>query len=283
MSDDSSGKMINNNAEKDMDMDNVKEQMLEKIQDAELVLVGLGEDFDNFLEGMQDCSELTAFMERISEDRELHWLNSYVEAVYLRKYADERKKSAYQVLERLLADKNYFVISTCMDDYIYDTNINKEKIVTPCGGYQALQCEEGCEHTVYDVPQGLVESIYESITTGQDTQSMKVPVCPVCGKPMIFNNKRAGNYVEAGYLPQWQKYTGWLQGTVNKRLCVLELGVGMKYPNVIRWPFEKIVYFNQKACIFRVHSKLYQLTEEIKDKGYKIAEKPIDFLINRFV
>ena len=102
-------------------------------------------------------------------------------------------------------------------------------------------------------------------------------------KPMVYNNKKAENYVEAGYLTDWQNYTRWLQGTVNKKLCVLELGVGMKYPNVIRWPFEKIVYFNQKASMFRVHSKLCQLTEEIKDKAYKIEEKPIDFLINRFV
>ena len=82
---------------------------------------------------------------------------------------------------------------------------------------------------------------------------------------------------------QWEKYMKWLQGTVNRKLCVLELGVGMLYPTVIRWPFEKVVYFNQKSNIFRIHSKLYQLTEEIKDRGYKIEKKPMDFLINWFV
>ncbi len=84
-------------------------------------------------------------------------------------------------------------------------------------------------------------------------------------------------------MEQWNKYMRWLQGTVNKRLCVLELGVGMQYPTVIRWPFERVTFINEKSSMFRIHSKLYHLTEEIKDRGYKIQEKPIDFLINWFV
>ena len=89
--------------------------------------------------------------------------------------------------------------------------------------------------------------------------------------------------MEEGYLEQWNKYMRWLQGTVNKRLCVLELGVGMQYPTVIRWPFERVTFINEKSSMFRIHSKLYHLTEEIKGRGYKIQEKPIDFLINWFV
>ena len=100
---------------------------------------------------------------------------------------------------------------------------------------------------------------------------------------LIFNNILSEGYVEEEYLEQWEKYMKWLQGTVNRKLCVLELGVGMLYPTVIRWPFEKVVYFNQKSNIFRIHSKLYQLTEEIKDRGYKNRKKPMDFLINWFV
>ena len=89
--------------------------------------------------------------------------------------------------------------------------------------------------------------------------------------------------MEEGYSQQWQHYMEWLQRTLNRRLCVLELGVGMAYPTVIRWPFEKIVFLNQKSNLFRVHSKLYYLTEEIQGRGYSLEEKPIDFLINRFV
>ena len=81
-----------------------------------------------------------------------------------------------------------------------------------------------------------------------------------------------------GYLDQWNVYTKWLQGTMNRGLCVLELGVGMNYPGVIRFPFEKMVYYNQKAFLYRVHSRLYQLGAKIADRGRGIAENPVDFL-----
>ena len=105
-----------------------------------------------------------------------------------------------------------------------------------------------------------------------------MPVCPCCGQPLVFNNVLAENYQENGYLPQWNQYTKWLQGTLNRKLTVFELGVGMKYPTVIRWPFEKTVFFNKKAVMYRVHDRLYQITEELKDKAYCICQNPLDFV-----
>ena len=75
-------------------------------------------------------------------------------------------------------------------------------------------------------------------------------------------------------------YTKWLQGTVNRKLVVLELGVGMKFPGVIRFPFEKVAYFNQKAKFYRIHKNLYHLTEELASKGVGIADNAIDWLQN---
>ena len=74
----------------------------------------------------------------------------------------------------------------------------------------------------------------------------------------------------------------WLQGTLNHKICIIELGVGMKYPSVIRWPFEKTAFFNNKAFFFRIHKKLYHLTEELNAKGRAVAQNPIEFLTNSF-
>jgi hypothetical protein len=62
------------------------------------------------------------------------------------------------------------------------------------------------------------------------------------------------------------------------KLCILELGVGFQYPQVIRWPFEKITYFNQKATLIHVHSKLPQIAEEIGMRGISIGMTPLEFL-----
>ena len=78
--------------------------------------------------------------------------------------------------------------------------------------------------------------------------------------------------------PMWDKYTKWLQGTLNRNVLKLELGVGLKYPGVIRFPFEKAAYFNKKADFIRVHGRLYQMTEELGDKGISIAQNAVAFL-----
>ena len=85
-------------------------------------------------------------------------------------------------------------------------------------------------------------------------------------------------YDESMYLPQWEVYTKWLQNTLNHKLCILELGVGFAYPSVIRFPFEKIAYFNQKARLVRVHSEFAQLTPEIRERSLSVTMSPIKLL-----
>lgn len=81
----------------------------------------------------------------------------------------------------------------------------------------------------------------------------------------------------AGYEEaDWQRYMKWLQGILNKKLCILELGAGMEAPQVIRFAFEKVTFFNQKAYLYRVHSRFPQLTEELKGRGCSVAMHPAD-------
>jgi hypothetical protein len=102
--------------------------------------------------------------------------------------------------------------------------------------------------------------------------------CPECGAPLHFHVKSEEGYLEEGYLMQWKSYNNWLSCTLGHKLCILELGVGFQYPQVIRWPFEKITYFNQKATLIRVHSNLPQIAEEIGTRGISVASTPFEFL-----
>ncbi len=266
-----------------MEKDNLRDIVLEQLKDSECVLVGIGEEFGESIGKWEESSAYSVFTERVSGETERQWMEPFAEGLYVRNAKGNKVTKAYKILEELLDGKNYFIVSVRTDDFIYDTVLKQENIVTPCGGYRYLQCPQGCNHMVCRREERLSEDIAGFLSGKGFPEDIKAPSCPVCGKIMVPNNIKAQNYVEEGYLELWNRYKKWLQGTVNKKLCVLELGVGMKYPSVIRWPFEKIVFFNQKSVFFRVHSKLFQLTEEIKDRGYKIEEKPIDFLINRFV
>ncbi len=170
------------------------EQIKEYVKDAELVLVGIGEEFSVEKEGRESVL------------------------------------AAYNHLADILKGKGYFLVTLQTDDLIYDSRLAKERIVAPCGSDAA-----------------------GNVVTNED-------------------------YDESIYLPQWEVYTKWLQNTLNHSLCALELGVGFQYPSVIRFPFEKVVYFNQKARLVRVHSKFAQLTPEIRERSVSICESPVKLL-----
>ena len=66
---------------------------------------------------------------------------------------------------------------------------------------------------------------------------------------------------------QWDFYNKWLSSSLAKKLVIVELGEDISHPNVIRWPFERIVMINQKAKMYRVHSTFYQIPKEIGDRA----------------
>ncbi len=94
------------------------------------------------------------------------------------------------------------------------------------------------------------------------------------------NTIQAEDYIEEGYLPQWNAYTYWLSATLNKRVLILELGVGFQTPTVIRWPFEKTASINNKAHLYRIHGSFSQLSETVKGKADSISENSLEFLRN---
>lgn len=265
--------------------DNITVRNLVKktVQDADMVLVGIGEEFGIPSGKMEESAEYAVFMEQTNGAGQFQWMVPFLGEIHKENGRSDQVMAAYQVLGEMIRDKNYFVVSTRTDDFIYDAGLREDRIVTPCGGYRFWQCAQGCGQKVYGREERLVREIRSCLDGNGNFAEVKQPLCPVCAGPMVPNNIMAPDYVEAGYLEAWGGYRKWLQGTVNRKLCVLELGVGMKYPGIIRWPFEKMVFFNEKSVFFRVHSKLCHLTEEIKDRGYKIKEKPVDFLTNGFV
>ncbi len=167
---------------------------------------------------------------------------------------------AYEALAGLLEGKDYFVVTTNTDALIYESSLNPGRIVAPCGNENWRQCSKACTKDIWE-PGEIPDDI-----------------CPHCGAPLTGNTREAGTYIEEGYLPQWQKYTRWLSMTMNRELLVLELGEGFKVPTVIRWPFEKTVFFNQKSRMYRVHETLSQVTEEIKERAVSVRDNSVQWI-----
>ena len=230
------------------------------INDSDMILVGIGESFQD------DFSSISI------DDKNISVVDEFKRNRYIAALDMDETIEAYNVLAKLLDGKNYFVVTLCDDDKIYKSNLREDRVVAPCGTYTRLQCEEVCSEDIYSV-----QDYIEQLENGEEL------FCPKCGKKQVMNRIFNRKYSEEGYLKQWQLYMKWLQGSVNRKLCVLELGVGMKYPSVIRWPFEKVAFINQKAKFIRVHDYLYQLTEDLKEKGISVQMSPVEFLRNEIV
>ncbi|MCH5281227.1 MAG: hypothetical protein J1E61_07115 [Lachnospiraceae bacterium] len=258
-----------------------KEVLKETVQEAELVLVGIGEEWGVSFEDMMKETSFSKAYSLLSSDEERERLVPYLQWDYYNAFHDETLKKAYENLHRLLDGKNYFMLSMNLDRYPDLSGFMKDRCVYPCGGYIHLQCDEGCSDTLLEA-DSLSKEVCKNMREARG-EKPDVICCPQCGKPMSFNNIMAQNYVEAGYLPAWNTYMKWLQGTVNKKLCLLELGVSLRIPSVIRWPFERTVFYNQKAKMFRIHHSLSQAAENIGDRCFSIEENSLKYMENLFV
>ena len=262
----------------------MEQKILEKLREAEMILVGIGEEFSPAVP--ESCRE-----------KELY---PYLQSKYYDTLPEDHEViRAYSELRSLIGAKPYFVVTMNTDDLIYRTGFEQDLIVAPCGSMQKLQCTEHiveageirdrilemsevkdtADHTDF-VPK---ETGLQTSEKCRECSSSEVirrnAVCPVCGAPLQFHTTETEGYLEQGYLPQWSRYTKWLSCTLNRRLCILELGVGFRYPRVVRFPFEKAAVYNQKATLVRVHSRLAQLPEELSQRGISVKKSPVQFLL----
>ncbi len=253
--------------------------LMEKISEAEFVLVGIGEEWEI---SEKDFAETKQFQKAVHKFGDGKQIIPFVKKVLIENNLVKNidlKNEFYQSLFRALENKNYFIVSLCTDGLIHKTGFLPDRIVEPCGNYRQLQCSHKCTTDLYEADSNLMKQIEAVMRDNFDEKGINMPVCPKCAYPLAFNTVSLGNdYLEEGYLEQWQIYTKWLQGTLNRKVCILELGAGMKFPTVIRWPFEKVTFFNKKASFFRVHSRLFQITEEIKERSCAIEASPKKFL-----
>ena len=261
-------------------------EFLEQLENAELVLVGLGEEFDGqFGEGK--CPEYDVLKERLAEADRLD-LIPLAQELY-RGEQESKIKEALNRLSGLLEKKNYFIVSTSLNPALGSTKWREGRIVRPCGDLLRIQCPAGCEGELKELDDKQLKELKDQWfelpdehKTGAELDklvSKHLGKCVNCGSSMIFNTIYADKYNEAGYLNDWQTYMTWLQGTIHKSVMILELGVSMKYPSVIRFPFEKVAFYNGKSVFYRVNEKLYHMTEELHDKGISIKENASDWLL----
>lgn len=257
------------------------EEFGEQLVQAEQVLVGLGEEFDAACQ-LKNVEEFVRGRQQLQDQGKSWLVPAWGEYCASRLGVDV----ARPVLEKLLSlldGKDYYLVSVSTHSAITSVFGDTDRLVMPCGSVQSKQCGHDCKGEIFSLEKedfAVLNAYFQKLWNGR-LEAEEVPGlgnCRKCGHTMVLNNVYADGYDENGYLGSWQRYTKWLQGTLNHRLFLLELGVSMGFPSVVRSPFEKIAAYNQKAFLYRVNENLYQLPQSLLVKGVGISKNAIDWL-----
>ncbi len=154
--------------------------------------------------------------------------------------------TVYENLLSLVKGKNYFVITTNVDHCFQKVGFDKERLFYTQGDYGLLQCSEACHNKTYDneelVRRMVAEQKDMKIPTGL------IPRCPVCGKPMTTNLRCDDKFVQDdGWEAAYKRYEQFVAEYKDKRILLLELGVGGNTPVIIKYPFWRIAMNNKEA------------------------------------
>lgn len=256
----------------------------EIIDAADKVLIGIGPEFEAGMAVLENTEIYKCFQEKLESEKPeadydwmyplmlMHSLSDIDTAVDL--------KSAYSKLHELVQNKDYFVLNMNMDSLAEMAGFDLEKMVSPCGTYNKLQCDERCEMSLYKAEpyiNGVCSQLRKKDIRISDILQEK---CDCCQGKVVPNTVNASKYNELGYARQWDNYQRWLMGTVNRNLVILELGTGIAYSEIIRTPFEKMVTYNKKSKLIRVGTGFPFLPEKLENRGFIIKENSVSYINN---
>lgn len=172
--------------------------------------------------------------------------------IYLERYAP-KALPLYQKLLKLLAGKNYFVLTTNVDHCFQKAGFPKEKLFYTQGDYGLFQCSTPCHQKTYD-NEAEIKAMVER-QKGMQIPTELIPKCPVCGKVMSMNLRSDDTFVEdEGWHEAEDRYELFLaENYEDKSIVYLELGVGENTPAIIRYPFMRLTGKNPKAIYIQAN------------------------------
>ena len=199
--------------------------------------------------------------------REEHW--GYV-ATFLNTTQNAPVREPYLDLDRLLAGKDFFILTTNQDTQFIKL-YPEEKVSEIQGDHRFFQCAKCCTDDTWDA----VEPVKEMIRAmGNDTYvpSEMSPRCPHCGGEAFPWVRGYGNFLQGEkYEGEYQKISDYILKNKDRKILFLELGVGRMTPMFIQEPFWNLTLSLSHARYIAVNNKYDFLPQQIENKGMTIV------------
>ena len=225
------------------------EQIAKELRQADQILVGIGGGFP----AAAGVEELPLNKKLGHKEYWPFWL-PYIKQQRLNKEVPE----LYKQLAALLQGKDYFIIDSNPDGFLYYSGLELARIYKAQGDMARMQCSKNCKNQTW-----IGKSYFEQMDRDPSYQ----PVCPYCGAPMVMNVYTGKGFCDEPYQEKNSAYFRFINGSIKEPLVVLELGVGYTMPELIRFPFEQIVMNHPNATLVRINTMHPLCVEENKHKA----------------
>ena len=264
--------------------DNI-EKLKEKFHTADAVVIGAGaglsaaagftysgERFEKYFSdfaakyGIQDMYSGGFYPFATPEEHWAYW-SRYI---FINRYQDT-PKPVYENLLKLVADKDYFVITTNVDHCFQKAGFDKKRLFYTQGDYGLFQCSEPCCQETFDNEDVIREMAEQQKDMKIPTELL--PVCPHCGKPLTMNLRSDDKFVEdEGWHRAAERYEDFLRTRAGQKILFLELGVGYNTPVIIKYPFWQMTVKNPNAIYACISQGQAICPAEIRHKSICIND-----------
>lgn len=189
----------------------------------------------------------------------------------------------YTKLHEIVKDRDYYVITSNADGMFIKSGFDPDRVFQAQGNYERLMCMKHCTGETWHAKPFIDTAIVNFDHEAFSVKDSAIPLCPNCGGAMTVAFRMREDYGE------WaERYQNWINGVMDKKMTVMELGVGFNTPGVIRHPFEYLVYSHNNVLFVRVNRSYQnyantghpQIPVQIKEKSISVNGDAGEF-INR--
>ena len=187
--------------------------------------------------------------------REMFWA-WWSRSIWINRYAPMPASDVYPNLLHLVEERDYFVLTTNVDHAFQRAGFDKVRLFYTQGDFGLFQSSRPAGASAgktYDNKESVRAMLTaqgfafaedgtllppENGAPAMTIPSDLIPYCPDDGAEMATNLRADASFVEdAGWHVAAERYTDFLAHTEGRRTLLLELGVGMNTPGIIKYPF----------------------------------------------
>lgn len=178
---------------------------------------------------------------------------------------------AYRNLLDIVKDKDYFVLSSNIDEQFVKAGFRRDRIFSPQNSMIRFQCSVPCCKDIWDGRDGYYHILEVADLEHVGCTDEMLPFCPHCGAPAAWNMRGRASFIPDEVMALRPAFEKYIEDARDKKVVFMEMGAGFNTPGVIRHGFQRLTRLYPNATLIRFNRDYPIIPEKIRDKGIEIG------------